>query len=114
MDNVLLAIKMNASLLSVQIIHHHIGKFVSPLDSWRSKNYTFEFVTAINEVVADDIFTELRASLFRTFIVDESTDIAVHKVLALYFKYCSLNSLVYKTVFGDIIPPRACHAPPLE
>ena len=79
MDNVLLAINMNASMLSVQTMYtDHVGKFVSLPDSWRSKNYTFEFVAAINEVVAEEIFTELRASLFHTLIVDESTDIAVH------------------------------------
>ena len=75
MDNVLLAINMNASMLSVQTIHDHIGKFVSLPDSWRTKNYTFEFVAAINEAVADELFTELRASLFHKLIVDESTDI---------------------------------------
>jgi len=75
MDNVLLAISTNASMLSVQTIHDHIGKFVSLPDSWRTKNYTFEFVAAINEAVADELFTELRASLFHKLIVDESTDI---------------------------------------
>ena len=109
MDNVLFAIKMNASMLSVQTIHDHIGKFVSLPDSWGSKNYIFEFVAAINEVVADDIFTELRASLSHTVVVDESTDIALHKVLVLYFKYRSPNSLVYKTVLGGIIQLTACH-----
>ena len=113
-DNVLLAINMNASMLSVQTIHDHIGKNVSLTDSWRSKNYAFEFVAAINKVVADEIFTKLRASLFHTLIVDESTDIAVHKVLVLYFKYCSPNSLVYKTVFGGIIQLLECHAQALE
>jgi len=54
MDNVLLAINMNASMLSVQTIHGHIGLFVSLPDSWRSKNYSFEFVAAIHEVVADE------------------------------------------------------------
>ena len=61
-----------------------LENFFSLPDSWRSKNYTFEFVAANNEVVADEISTELRASLFHTLIVDESTDIAVHKVLVLY------------------------------
>jgi len=114
MDNVLLAVNMNASMLSVQTIHDHIGKFVSLPDSWRSKNHTFEVVAAINEVVADEIFTEFSASLFHTLIVDESTDIAVHKVLVLYLKYRSPNSLVYKTVFGGIIQLTACHAQALE
>ena len=114
MDNLFLAINMNASMLSVQTIHDHIGKFVSLPDSWRSKNYTFEFAAIINKVVADEKFTELRSSLFHTLIVDESTDIAVHKVLVLYFKYRSPNSLVYKTVFGGIIQLTAYHAQALE
>ena len=101
-------------MLSVQTIHGHIGKYVSLPDSWRSKNYAFEFVAAINEVVADDIFTELRVSLFHTLIVNESTDIAVHKVLVLYFKYRSPDSLGYKTVLGGIIQLTACHAQVLE
>ena len=114
MDNVLLAISMNALMHSVQTIHDHMGKYVLLPDSWRSKNYAFEFGAAINEVVADEIFTELRASLFHTLIVDESTDIAVHKVLVLYFKYRSPNSLVYKTVYGGIIQLTACHAQALK
>ena len=83
MNDVLLAINMNAAMLSVQTIHDHIGKYVSLPDSWRSKNYAFEFVAAINKVVADDIFTELSVSLFHTLIVDESTDIAAYKVVLL-------------------------------
>ena len=63
-----------------------------------------------HEVVAVEIFAELRASLFHALIVDESTDIAVHKVLVLYFKYRSPNSLVYKRVFCGIIQLTACHA----
>ena len=112
--NVLLAIIMNASMLCVKTIHDHIGKYISLPDSWRSKNYRFEFVTAINKVVPNKIFTKLRASLFHTLIVDESTDIVVHKVLVLYFKYRSPNSLVYKTMFGGIIQLTECHAQALK
>ena len=68
MDSVLLAINMNALMLPGQTIHDHIGKYVSLPDSWRSKNYTFEFAAAINEAVADEIFTELRSSLFHTLL----------------------------------------------
>ena len=114
LDNVLLAINMNASMLSVQTIYDHFGKFVSLPDNWKSKNYTFEFVAAVKEVVADKIFTELRASLFHTLIVNESIDISVHKVLVPYFKYRSPNSLIYKTVFGGTIQLTACHAQALE
>lgn len=114
MDNVLLAIDMNASMRSVLKLHDHVGKYVSLPDSWRSKNYAFEFVAAINEVVADAILTELRASSFHTLIVDESTDIAVHKILILYFKYRAANSLLYKTVFGGIVQLTECNAPALE
>ena len=81
---------------------------------YQTAGITFEFVAATNEVVADHIFTKLRASLFHTLIVDESNDIAVHKVLVLYFKYRFPNLLIYKTVFGGIIQLTACHAPALE
>ena len=36
-DNILLAIKMNASMLSAQQIHDHMAKYVSIPESWQSK-----------------------------------------------------------------------------
>ena len=36
-DNVLLAVKMNISLLSVQVINDHMAKYVRIPESWRSK-----------------------------------------------------------------------------
>ena len=101
-------------MLSVQLIHNHMGKYVSIPDSWRSKNYAFEFVEAINEVVVQNILKELRAASIHTLIVDESTDITVHKMLILYFKFRPVNSLFYKTVFGGIIQLSACDASALE
>jgi hypothetical protein len=98
-DNVLLTIRMNASMLSVQLIHNHMGKYVSIPDSWRSKKYAFEFVQVINEVVVKNILTELRAASFHTLIVD---GITVHKMLILYFKFRPVNSVFYKTVFSGI------------
>ena len=73
-DNVLLAINMNVSMLSVQTKHDYIGKYILLPNSWQSKNYAFEFVAAINKANADDIFTKVRASSFRTvtLIIDES------------------------------------------
>ena len=68
-DNVILAIKMNASMLSVQDIHDHVAKYVTIPENWRSKNYAFEFV-------------EMRQSAFHTLIIDESTDISVQKMLS--------------------------------
>lgn len=44
LNNILFAIEMNASMLSVQQIHDHMAKYVSIPESWRSKNYDFEFV----------------------------------------------------------------------
>ncbi|CAF91361.1 unnamed protein product [Tetraodon nigroviridis] len=46
-DDILLAINMNVSMLSVQQIHDHMAKYVSIPESWRSKNYAFEFVNFI-------------------------------------------------------------------
>ena len=50
-DSVLLAISMNASMLSIQEIHDHLAKYVTIPESWRSKNYAFEFVECIKAVV---------------------------------------------------------------
>jgi phage FluMu gp28-like protein len=43
-DNVMRAIKINASMLSVQDIHDHLAKYTTVYVSWCSKNYAFEFV----------------------------------------------------------------------
>ncbi|TRY93452.1 hypothetical protein DNTS_005747, partial [Danionella cerebrum] len=91
-DNVLLAIKMNASMLSVQEIHNHLAKYVNIPDSWRSKNYAFEFVESINAVVQAEIMESLRNASAHTLIVDESTDITVHKI----------RSSVKKTKFDEL------------
>ena len=37
-DNVLLELKMNNSLLSVQDINNHMAKYVRIPENWRSKN----------------------------------------------------------------------------
>ena len=76
-DNVLLAINMNASVLAVQDIHDHMAKYTALPDNWRSKNYAFEFVDCIDSVVKDDIMSELRSVNFHTLTVDESTDVSV-------------------------------------
>ena len=51
-DNVLLALKMNNSLLSVQDINNHMPKYVRIPENWRSKNYAFEFLESINVVIS--------------------------------------------------------------
>lgn len=53
-DKVLLAIKMNASMLPVQQTHNHVAKYVSLPERWRSKNDAFEFVNSINETVQNE------------------------------------------------------------
>ena len=50
-DSVVLAIKMNASMLSVQEINDHMAKYVEIPQTWCSKNYAFEFVDSINHVI---------------------------------------------------------------
>ena len=50
-DSVLLAIKMNISMLSVQKINEHMAKYVRMPNGWRGKNYAFEFIEIINGMV---------------------------------------------------------------
>lgn len=109
-DNVLLAIKINASMLSVQDIHNHMAKYLDLPDSWRSKNYAFEFVESINAVVQSEIMNSVREARFHTLIADESTDITVHKMLVLYIKFREKDEVHHKTVFAGIIQLSGCSA----
>ena len=95
-DNILLAIKMNASMLSVQEIHDHMAKYASIPEGWRNKNYAFEFVNSINEIVQNETICNVKNAPWHTLIVDESTDITVHKMLVLYIKYREENDSTIK------------------
>jgi hypothetical protein len=63
-DNVILPMKINASMLSVQDIHDHLVKYTTIPESWHSKNYAFEFVECINPVIEKQLLDELWKSLF--------------------------------------------------
>ena len=101
---------MNSSLYSVQDINEHMEKYVELPNSWRTKNYAFEFLEIINSVVEHDIFKEIEAANFHTLTIDESTDISVNKCLILYFKFRPKDCHEYKTFFGGIIHLQACDA----
>jgi len=60
---VLLAVNMNVSILSVQDIHDHTGKYVSIPKSWRSKNYGFEFVECINACSSGLLFVSITSAV---------------------------------------------------
>jgi hypothetical protein len=107
-DNVILAISMNSSMLSVQEIHDHLAKYVKIPESWRSKNYAFEFVECIDAVVREAIMGEIRDSQFHTLIVDESTDISVTKMLIIYIKYRPTAAKCHRTYFAGIVKLTAC------
>ncbi|XP_078504219.1 uncharacterized protein LOC144762807 [Lissotriton helveticus] len=109
-NNVLLTVKMNTSMLSVQDIHDHLALYVKIPDSWRSKNYAFEFLQAINGVIHCEAMAELRNTLYHTLIIDESTDISVTKMLILYFKFRPVPSTEHKTLFGGIVKLTSCNA----
>lgn len=109
-DNVLLAIFMNVSMLSVQHIHDHMLKYISVPETWRSKNYNsaFKFVECIINVFQLEIICSLCNARYHTLIDDESTDISVTKTLILYTKLRTLNDVNYKTVFARILKLSAC------
>jgi hypothetical protein len=108
-DNVLLAINMNTSMNAVQYIHNHMAKYAPVPDSWRSKNYAFEFVDSI-----DSVISELRNVKFHTLTVDESTDILLTKMLILYTKFWSYPGNVYKTMFVGTLSLSACDSKSVE
>ena len=107
-DNVLLALSMNASMLSITNIHDHMAKYLKLPDSWRSKNYAFEFLECINSVVKEICMQEIRESKFHTLIVDESTDISVTKMLIIYIKYRPARTKSHRTVFAGMVKLTAC------
>lgn len=63
---------MNASMLLVQQIHNHMAKYVNIPESWRSKNYAFEFVNSINEILPNETKCSVKNAPWHTLIVDES------------------------------------------
>lgn len=109
-NDILLAIKMNPSMLSVQQIHDHMAKYVRIPESWGSKNYVFEFRNSINTIVQNETICKVKNAPWHTLIVDKSTDITVHKMLVIYIKVRGENDVSYKTVFGGIIQLTACTA----
>ncbi|XP_015272828.1 PREDICTED: uncharacterized protein LOC107115600 [Gekko japonicus] len=108
-DNVLLAVKLNVSMLSVQEIHDHMAKYVKIPASWRSKNYAFEFIGCINSVVKSEILNDIRESPFHTLIIDGSTEITVSKMLIMYIKFRKTGG-DHKTVFAGIVKLAACNS----
>jgi Domain of unknown function (DUF4371) len=107
-DNVLLALSMNTSMLSVMDIHDHMAKYLKLPESWRSKNYGFEFVECIDSVVKEICMKEIREAEFHTLIVDESTDISVTKMLIIYIKYRPAGTKRHQTVFAGMVKLTAC------
>jgi hypothetical protein len=55
-DNVIIAMKMNASMLSIQDIHDNLAKNTTIPESWCSKNHAFEFLKCINSVTEKTAF----------------------------------------------------------
>ncbi|XP_069092819.1 E3 SUMO-protein ligase KIAA1586-like [Pleurodeles waltl] len=110
LNKVLLAVKMNTSMLSVQDIHDHVALHVKIPDNWRSKNYAFEFLEAINSVIRSDLMAEFCGVRYHSLIINEWTDISVTKMFILCFKFRSVTSTEHKTVFWGIVTLSACNA----
>lgn len=102
-SDVLLAIDMDASMNSVQLIHKHMEKYTTVLDSWRGKNYAFVFVDCLAQVTTKHVVTAIQEAPFHTLIVDESTDVSTSKMLALYIKYSHAGAGSQETTFAGLI-----------
>jgi hypothetical protein len=76
-------------MFSVQNIHDHMAEYFTFPESWRSKNYAFEFVEWINDVVLQTVINEIRNASYHAIIVDESTDISISEMLIWYIKFRS-------------------------
>lgn len=108
-DNVILAIKINASMNSIENINKHMSKYIPSIpENWRGKNYAFEFVECISSMIQNIHLNEIRVANYHCLIIDESTDISITKLLVIYIKYCYEG--VFKTVFVAIRKLTECDA----
>ena len=62
-----------------------------------------EIVSAIGNVLECDLLSEVKRSPYFSLIVDESTDISVHKQLALSIRYLSLETASVKTRYLKLL-----------
>ena len=99
----LLVVKINGSMLSVQHINDNMEKYVSIPQSWRCKNCAFEYVDSINTVTQREVVCDLRNASCHSLVVDRSIDVSIIKMLILYAKFRPRNGTSYKTVFAEIL-----------
>jgi hypothetical protein len=72
-DDVILAIKITASMLSVQDLYDHLAKYATIPKCLYSKNYTFEITEHVYYVIEKQLLNGLHKSQFHTLTVDKST-----------------------------------------
>ena len=88
------------------VLHDHMEKYESILQSWRSKKYAFEFVG--NIVIQKEVMCDLRNANCHTLVVDESTHVSTTKILILYAKFFPQNDSNYKSIFAENLQLTAC------
>ena len=72
--------------------------------NFRSEQTMNEMVLAIGSVLEKGLLEETKASpYFSIIIADESTDISVHKQLAISIQYLHLQSAAVKTMFLKLL-----------
>ncbi|XP_055503850.1 uncharacterized protein LOC129704624 isoform X2 [Leucoraja erinacea] len=86
--NVLWLIKEQLPISKAKSLHRLIESHgVSLGRRHRSKNYSWQFVAALNEPVEAENLLALKQARVHSLIVDESSDIATEKHLMMYTKY---------------------------
>ena len=88
------------------VLHDHMEKYESILQSWRSKKYVFEFIA--NIVIQKEVMCDLRNANCPTLVVDESTHVSTIKILILYAKFCPQSDSNYKRIFAENLQLTAC------
>ena len=71
--------------------------------TFRSEQSMHEIVSAIGSVLECDLLSEVKRSPYFSLIVDEFTDISVHKQLALSIQYLSLETASVKTRYLKLL-----------
>ncbi|XP_067907423.1 uncharacterized protein [Heterodontus francisci] len=97
--NVLWLIKEQLPISKAKSLHRLIESHCVSLGRrHRSKNYSWQFVAALNEPVEAENLMALKQARVHSLIVDESSDIATEKHLMMYTKFLAKTELQVKFI----------------
>jgi hypothetical protein len=77
-NNVVLSIKINLSLLSLQSNRFHMAKYLKIPEAWRCKFNAYGFMEWVGFTILKGFVAELQETSFNSLTIDESTHISTY------------------------------------